>query len=190
MNFAAALAEVLRVTGRPDKVADATMAINKAISYCTLIGEFRKDTVESSIAIDPTLYGATISLASLTRFRRFKYIKPIGVRYYLKELDGDKIFTPKNSIQRDVFYVAGTSLTYTLGALATSLELAYYSYAQELDSVTNNTHWMLDMLPYAIIDLACARIFSIIGDDASAAKHEKSGMDFFLVVRRDSNMGM
>lgn len=190
MNFSTALAEVLRITGRPDKIADATLAINRAISYCTLIGEFRRDTVEASIAIDNTLYGATISLAALTRFRRFKYIKPVGVRYYLTELDGDKIFTPKNAIQRDVFYVAGTSLTYTLGSLAASLEVAYYSYAPELDAITVTTHWMLDIIPHAIIDLASAKVFSTIGDDASAAKHEKSGMDFFLAARRDANMGM
>src|SRR3990167_11022224 len=157
-----------------------------AVAFCTLKGEFKKDLVETSVTINPLLYGDTVSISSFTRYRRFKYVKPVAVRYYLTELDSDKIFIPRNAIQRDVYYVAGTSLTYTLGALAASLEVAYYSYAPTLDAVTNNTYWMLDMMPFAIIDLAVARIFQTIGDDASATRYQNSGMEFFIAAKNDS----
>lgn len=189
MNFSEAVAEVIRITSRPDKTLDAAISLNRAISFCTIKGNFRKDLIESSISIDPTLYGDTISLSGLTRFRKFVYVKPTGVKYFLSPLSEDKIFTPKDQIQPNVYYIAGTGLTYTLSALATALEVGYETYPLVLDTVTNTSHWMLDMMPYAITDLAAARVFDIIGDDASAKKYEESGMNFYLALRRDLALG-
>lgn len=189
MNFSEVLTEVLRIVARPDKSVDAAIAINRAVSYCTLKGSFRKDLVEASIAINPTLYGDTISLASLTRFRRFTYVKLTGTKYYLKPISEEQVFTPKNQMQPNVYYVAGTSLTYTLSSLAASLEVGYLSYPIVLDAVTNPAHWMLDIMPYAIIDLAAARLFADVGDDVSANRFERTGMDSFLAVRRDFALG-
>lgn len=189
MNFSEALAEVLRTTSRPDKVPDATVAINRAISYCTLKGAFRRDLVEASIAIDATLYGDTISLAALTRFRRFTYVKPTAVRRYLTPMEETKIFTPKDQIQPNVYYISGTSLTYTLSELATALEVGYLTYPIILDAITNTSHWMLDLMPYAITDLAASRVFQTVGDDASAGRYLASGTELFLTARRDAAMG-
>lgn len=187
MNFSEIATEVQRITKRPDKAVETAMAINKAISYCTLKGSFRKDIVEASIAVDATLYGDTISLASLTRFRRFTYVKPTGTKYYLKPISEEQVFVPKNQMQPNVYYIAGTSLTYTLSNLTTSLEVAYLTYPAVLSGT--NTHWMLDIMPYAIIDLAAAYLFSAIGDDTSARIHEARGMEFFLTVRKDFALG-
>lgn len=184
MNFSEALSEVLRVTKRPDKTAEATLAINRAISYCTLKGEFRQDLVEASLPIDPLVYGATISLAALVRFRRFTYVKPTAKKYYLTEIGEAQVFTP-NNMQVNRYFLAGTSLTYTLSELSSALEVGYMSYPLVLDSVTNTTHWMLDLMPYAIIELAAAAVFFGIGDDASAKIHQSIGTDFFLTVRKD-----
>lgn len=187
MNFAGISTEVQRIVARPDKVTEVAMAINKAVSYCTLKGSFPRDLVEASLAIDSSLYGDTISLSALTRFRRFTYVKPVGVKYYLKSLEADKIFTPKNQMQPNVYYVAGTSLTYTLSALASSLEVGYLTYPATLSGT--DSHWLFDIMPYAIIDLAASFIFSGIGDDTSARIHEARGMEFFLTVRRDLALG-
>jgi len=185
MNFSEVLAHVLRITSRPDKAVDAALAINKAVSYCTFLGNFRADLVESSLAIDPNLYGDTISIAPLTRFRKFTYVKPTAQRYYLNKVHESKIFTPKNNIQPNSYYVAGTSMTYVLAELTAILEVGYLTYPTPLDSVTNTAHWMLDQIPYAIIDLASAYVFTTIGDDASARKYEISGLDLFKALRRD-----
>jgi hypothetical protein len=189
MNVAEAVQNILILCSRPDKSAEALKALNYAISYCTLQGDFKRDMVEASIAVNPTLYGATVSLASLTRFRRFTYVKPTGVKYYLSPLSGEKIFTPKNNMQPNVYYVAGTSLTYTLSALTPTLEVSYLTYPITLDTVTNTTHWMLDLMPYAIIDIATSRIFQDIGDEASSTRFKGSGMELYLITRRDLNQG-
>lgn len=185
MIFSEVQSEVLRRTVRPDKGIAAEIAINKAISYCTINGEFPQDMVEATIQLsDPTAYGGTVSITTLTRFRRFSYVKPTAKRYYLTPLAPDKIFTPKGKLQPNVYYVAGTNLTYTLSEPATSLEVGYYTYPTPLDS-TNQSHWLLDIMPSMIIDLAASYVFSEIGDDASARSSEASGMTQFLTLRRD-----
>lgn len=185
MNFSEALSNVLRITARPDKTEDAAMGINKAIVYMTLNGDFSRDMIEGSLPINPSLYGDTVDISVLPRFRKFVYLKPTGVRYYLSELAPEKIFTPKNRVQPNVYYVAGQNLTYTLSALSSSLEYGYLTYPPVLDQVTNQTHWLLDAIPYAVVDLAAAYVFHSIGDDASAKHHEKMGMDLYLTLRRD-----
>ena len=189
MNVAEAVSNILILTSRPDKSVEALKALNYAIQFCTLKGEFGRDKVEATLVIPSTTYGGTVSLASLTRFRRFTYVKPTGVLYYLTKLDGEKIFTPKNSMQPNVYYVAGTSLTYTLSALSPSLEISYLTYPLTLDTVTNTTHWMLDIMPFAIIDIAASRIFQDIGDEASATRFKGSGIEMYDIMRRDVNQG-
>lgn len=189
MNLSEVSAEVIRITKRPDKSIETIVAINKAISYCVLKGDFAKDLVEASLPIDPLLYGDTISIASLTRFRRFTYIKPTGKRYYLTPMPGDKIFIPKDQMQPNAYYIAGTSLTYTLSELNTALEVSYLTYAPTLDTTVLPTHWLLDMNPYAIIDLAAAFIFAGIGDTESANRHQALGYESFLTLRRDLALG-
>jgi len=188
MTFNEVLAAVILLTKRPDKEARTIIAINKAISYLTILGDFPKDTVEASFAIDATLYGDTVSLASLTRFRKFNYVKPTGVKYYLEYMPGEKIFTPGGSTQLNKYYLAGTSMTYTMAALAATLEISYLTYPPVLDQVTLPTYWMLDEMPYPVIDLAAAEIFKEVGDDASSARHKAEGMEFYNTVRRDKSL--
>lgn len=190
MNFGEILVEVVRITSRPDKKVETANAINKAISYCTLLGEFPQDTVEATIQIDPTLYGDTISLSTLTRFRRFKYIKPTGVKRYLTPIGPDKVFTPGEVTQRDRYYRAGTSITYTLSALSPTLEVSYLTYpAIVVEAPGVDTHWMLDIMPFAIIDLAASIVLAGAGDDISARRLEASGMQLYQALRRDIAQG-
>lgn len=186
MIFSEAVAEVISITGRPDKAADIASQLNRALSFFTLKAEFTQDLVETSLAIDSTLYGNTISLVSLTRFRKFKYLRPLAQRYYLRSIDPTQIFIPGQQIQRDRYYVGGASLTYLLSQLDTSLEVGYFTYAPILTSTTgSDAHWMLDLMPYALIEKAAAKIFQLIGDDTSYKFYEGSAMELFLTGRKD-----
>lgn len=186
MNLTNAVNEVLLITKRPDKRVETIAQINRALSFFTLKADFSKDLVESSLTLDPTLYGQSISLSALTRFRKFKYIKPTNERYYLTEADPTNIFTPTGQIQPNRFFVSASSLTITLSKLSPSLQIGYYTYAPVLTEVTNfDTHWMLDMIPYAVIEKATAKIFQIVGDETSARFYEGSAMELFLTARRD-----
>jgi len=190
MNFSEILAEVLSITGRPDKAAAASTAINSAISLCTMKASFAKDLVETSIPISATEYSGTVQFNNLTtpvveRFRKFKYVKAYGVKGYLTPTSPDKVFSPNGFVQTDVYYIGGDNITYVLKNLSPSLEIGYYQYSPTLDATNNNEYWMLEVMPYVIIDLAAARIFRGIGDDASASRHQASGEEAFKVHRRD-----
>lgn len=191
MNFAAAQAEVVGITKRPEKVAETASALNRALSLWTLKANWKKDLVEQQLPIDPALYGQTIDFSALVlpavpfvRFRKFKYIRPTGQRYYLRTIEPEQVFVPGGRIQTNRYYVAGNSITFTLSQLDSSLEVGYYQYAPLLVGGTD-THWMLDMIPWVVTEKAAAMILKSIGDDQSAAFYEASSMEFFLTARRD-----
>jgi hypothetical protein len=83
----------------------------------------------------------------------------------------------------DTYYVAGNSLTYTLKELTTALEVGYYQYAPILSDLAE--HWMLDVMPWTIIDLASARIFKTIGDDNSFRAYLSTGTESYKMFRND-----
>lgn len=188
MNFAEVVTAVTGIVKRPDKVAEIERAINASLSDCTVRASFAYDLVETSIPVDPTLYGDTIIFNNLTvpvvtRFRKFKYVKPTAVKRYLTPISPDKIFTPSGITQGDVYYVAGNSLTYTLRELTTALEVGYYQYAPVLKN--SEEHWMLDIMPNTIIDLAAARIFRSIGDETSFRAFLATGTESYKINRND-----
>lgn len=188
MNFTEVLTAVTEIVKRPDKTVEIARAINATLADCTVRASFAYDLVETSIPVDSTLYGDTIQFNNLvvpvvTRFRKFKYVKPTAVRRYLQQISPDKIFTPSGNIQPDSYYVAGNALTYTLRELTTALEIGYYQYAPTLSDL--GTHWMLDIMPETIIDLAAARIFRSIGDDNSFKAFLSTGTESFKLNRND-----
>lgn len=191
MDVNEAIAEVVALTARPDKATQALLGINAAISYFTVKSSFAKDLIETSIPINNTLYGDTIvfnnnvSIPEITRFRKFKYIKIPGILGYLRHLSPEQIFTPAGKMQKNVYYIAGDNLTYILTSLSATLEVGYYQYPKLLDTGTEVNHWMLDIFPWAVIDLAAARIFKNIGDESSYKTHMSTGNEFFMMHKND-----
>lgn len=183
MNFSQVVQAVLDITKRPDKLADTERAVNASLSFFCLKEKFQQDLIEASIPISPSIYGATIPLSTLTRFRHFKYIKTPGSLSYLNRLGSDKIFTPGGIMQKNCYYVAGTNLTYILSTLAKSLEVGYYTYPAILSGT--QTHWLLDMIPQAVIDHAASKIFQLIGDDSSMKLHLAIATETYDVMVRD-----
>lgn len=192
MNITEAVDEVISITKRPDKAAEILSNINKALAYFTLKASFRKDYSETTLTLDPDSYGqildltdAAISTPDIVRFRKIAWLRPTSRRYYLKEIDPGQILTPGGVVQTDRFYVAGSNLTITLSQLDDTLEMGYFSYSTTLDLVTVTTHWMLDLMPWAITERAASQIFKSIGDDNSSKFYEATSEDFFKVARRD-----
>ena len=196
MDINQAVTEVLTITARPDRATEILSALNAAISFYSSKATFALDLVETSIPISPTEYGGTVQFNSVSptplvsRFRKFKYVKPYGVKRYLTPIGSDKIFTPRDQVQVDKYYVGGNNITYTLRELAPSLEIGYYQYPPVLDGTVLADYWMLDLMPWAIIDKASARIFRSIGDDTSAIAYDRSSMELFLTARRDFEDGV
>jgi hypothetical protein len=186
MNLTEAKEEVVGLTKRPEKEVEILSQLNRAISFYTLKVNWARDLVEDTLTLDPTLYGQTIDISGLARFRKVKYLRPTSQRIYLKTIGVDKVITPNGRVQPNRFFVGGQSLTITLGQLDSSLEIGYYTFAPTLNEVApDNEYWMLDVMPWAIIDRAASHIFKGIGDETSAKQYLESSMEFFVAARKD-----
>lgn len=86
MNMTEAIAEVVSITKRPDKVEEITSNLNKALAFFTLKANFTKDFVELSLPINPTDLGQTLDLSDIAlgfvRFRKMSFLRPRGQRYF------------------------------------------------------------------------------------------------------------
>ena len=188
MDFLEAVDAVIEITSRPDKEPVIKNAINATISFLTMKVDFFEDLVEQSLSVDPTLYGQSVSLTTLTRFKKFKYIKRTGARNYITPIGADKLLTPLNQIQPNRYYLGGQTLTFTVDTLTPTLEIGYYQYPALL-TATNKNHFLLDKVPFAVIDLAAARIFQHMENQAAATQHTNSGLMLFQAAVGDFALG-
>lgn len=187
MNFTQVVSEVISITKRPDKVSDIRREVNSAINFCCIGTDFARDILEATISIDPTLYTQNVLLSTLTRFRKFKYVRPPGASLYIKALDPDHVFN--NGCETlNTYYVAGDQIVFKLGALSATLLIGYFRYPPTL-SDSSSSFWLLDVSPYMIINKAASSVFGNIGDDASAKKHDTEFARQYLSACSDYKYG-
>jgi len=187
MNFTEMVTEVQGLVKRPDKAAAIGSAINSALSQYVFRTEFTHDLVETTIPVDANEYSQTIDLTTLDpaliRFRKWKYIKPYGVRGYLLPIDPQNVFVPGGSIQTDRYYMIGSKLTIITSALASSLSVGYYQHAPVLSG--SNTFWLTDLCPYAVINRAAGEIFNAIGDPKSGSFYLALAEQLYTTLAND-----
>lgn len=187
MTFDDVVNEVLGLIKRPDKILAVQSAVNSHLSRCVLKTNFTHDLVEGDMPLDNTLYTQTINLPQLalplTRFRKWKYLKLPGVLGYLASLDPQNVFTPGGFTQSDGYYMIGTNLTIITSQLSDKLLFGYYQYAPTLSGA--QTHWLLDVCPYAIINKAAADLFNSIGDQAASKYYMAVGEEMYNIVVND-----
>jgi hypothetical protein len=189
MTLTEAIEEVISITKRADKRTEIISNINKAILYFTLKASFAKDLVETSIPFSATDYAQSIDLTALavplTRFRKWKYLRPTSRRYYLNFRDPTQVVGPNGVVQTDTFYMAGDTLIVALSQLDSTCEVGYYTYPAILSEAGVTAHWMLTMCPWMVTERAASQTFKSIGDDVSATFYERSSNELFLTARAD-----
>lgn len=187
MNYTEAVNEVLGIVKRPDKLVDVQRAVNAAINFCCIEGNFARDRQEQTVPLDATAYAQNIQLSLLTRFRKVDCMRPSNRKEYLRHLDPSKLFV-KGCEELDVYYIAGDQINLKLKTLATEMLIAYFSYPPVL--LGTQTFWLLDTVPYMIIDRAAAQVFNAIGDDKSEATHRGYFMQAFESAKADFKYGV
>lgn len=186
MTLTEAIEEVISITKRGDKRAEITSNINKAIAFWTLKANFARDLVETTLDMDANAYSQSIDLSTeLTRFRKFKYIRPTTRRYFFKVIDPTQMLGPNGAVQTDRYYIAGQTLVITQSQLDATAEIGYYQYAPLLAEGGTEDHWMFDMMPWAVTERAASQIFKAIGDETSSSHYQATSLEFFLTARRD-----
>lgn len=183
MNFTQAVAEVLSIVKRPDKIGDIRREVNAAINFCCNEVEFARDLTALSIAFDSSGYVQSLPLSQFVRFRKFKYIKPPAVRFYLTHTPPDKIFEDCQEATNS-YYITGSDVIIKTSALHASLLFGWYSFPPLLTDAAPE-FWLLEASPYMIINRAAAFVFGNIGDDASSRKHMEYFIPAWLSARRD-----
>lgn len=184
MNLLELVDAVVSITSRPDKRARIATAINKVIWQESIKADWFDDHVDSSLALNPNELGQEVSIATLTRFRKFSYVKVPGERKYLNPTAVDKIFRPGGIIQVNGYCIISGKIIVTLARKATSLEVGYYTYPAPLIA-NGDSNWMSEKVPYGIIYLAAAEIFADIGDDASNKTYLMDGLSAMNIARMD-----
>ena len=183
MNFSQVVQAVIDITKRPDKNTETERAVNAALSFFCIKGEFVQDLLEYAITIPSTSYTGQVSLSALTRFRRMKFVNIEGQRNFLKQISPEQLFTPGGVVQSNTYYITGTELSYSLALLASKLNLGYYSYPPTLTNV--DEHWFLDAAHPCVIDRAAGIIFKHIGDDSSMNSHMGFANEWYNTFVRD-----
>lgn len=187
MTFTEIVAEVIRITKRQDKIADARREINAALSHFVTDSQFARDRYEQTLSINAGEYTQSIALASLPRYRKMWYMKQAGTRNFLTRMEPSDLFK-KGCDLRNKWYVVGESINISMSTAASALDIGYYRYPQTLTD-SSGSHWMTEAAPHMLIDRAASKIFTNIGDDASAARHEAFAVAAYTSLVRDSAMG-
>jgi hypothetical protein len=168
VDFGTARSVIGDTTKRPDKIAEIKNAINAAIEFYSNSSDWSNDLVETTVNINSTLYAQSLTIASsFTRFKKIKYIRPTGWQKYLTWWDPATIFDENQNEIVNTWYRSNSNIIFKLSTLASSLEIGYLQYHNYLVA-DSDTHWMLDIFPQMIMDKACERIFSLIGNDTES----------------------
>jgi hypothetical protein len=181
MNFTEIVAEVVRVTKRPDKILDARREVNAAINFYSIDSFFDRDISEITLPISVGEYTQDIPFSDLPRFRKFQYIKRAGTLNYLSTLDKVKLFIRGCDIV-DKYYITGPAVRISMKATAAALDIGYWQYPPILTDAAPE-FWQLEGNWPAVLDRAMAKVFANIGDDASSAKHERYAVVAYLAFR-------
>jgi hypothetical protein len=163
MDFGTMVDKIAQRCLRPDKAEDIKDAINDAIEYCVVNGDFADDLVEGNTTVDSTVYTQSIVISTtFTRFRKVKYLRPNGYNKLLSPRDPARIFDDKGNTCRDVWYRAGDNLILNTSSLVSTIYYGYYQFPARMEDDTDE-HWMLSNMYTAIFNIALADIWDDIG---------------------------
>lgn len=185
MDFGTMATNIATRVIRPDKEDEIKEAINDAIEFCTVNGDFANDLVESTVAVNDAVYSQSIVISTtFTRFRKIKYLKPLGYTKFLEWMDPSRVFDDDGNQCKDVWYRAGDNIVISTSALIETMLYGYYQFPERMDADAD-THWMMTYMYSAIFNLAAADIWDSIGNAEEGSRYRRKGEQAFLSHRRD-----
>lgn len=190
MDFGTMASNIATRMIRPDKVDEVKDAINDAIEFCSVNGDFAADLIEGTVAMETTVYSQSIVISTtFTRFRKVKYLKPLGYTRFLEWKDPSRVFDPDGNQCRDIWYRAGDNIVVNTSALISSMLYGYYQFPARMDDDTD-THWMMDYMYSAVFNLALADMWENIGNAEEGVKCRQKGNLAFISHRRNHQDGV
>lgn len=184
MNIAQIQANVDTITGRPDRIAERNLAIQEATMALHGLENWWRDTIEQQVNFQYSSNYQLIPLASLPRFRTFKYIRkydPLGTDpltgitgsgapgSFFDPCPPDKILDKYSITKDNIYYLTGQ-----VGQLRSTVAFQYLFVGWQqfpiVEPIENfNQSWIADLYPYAIITQAAMKLKRYVVD-ADAVK--------------------
>lgn len=173
MNYSEIFTEVVGITNRPDRQAETALAIRSATLAMHGFAMFPNDLVsEDIVGISPSaplvLIDQPTELPGLRGLSRVIRLDSQGNEITLPVIEVtdisnvlDPIYgTPKDNLA----YKAGTNVRVVCNAGIVGLRVWYFKLPIVLP-VDQYSSWIADVYPDAIITMAAAKVFKILGDD-------------------------
>ena len=189
MTLTELIAEVYTLTGRPDQVAETSVAIRKATLKMHSLDFFYRDLQEKIIQFPTTSYKQQYDLGvNLSSYRALKYVRqwnvvPTGKERYLESIEPDAIMDSYGKEATNIWYVAGSNLNIKCSELISNLVIGYYKHPDIATSTYSS--WIAIEQPFAIIEEACAMIFQSIGHAEMARKFEALSAQNMALLRQN-----
>lgn len=183
MNFTEIVTEILGMTKRPDKILSIRREVNAAVLYYSSENDYRRDLVETTLAITPAGYELIVDIANdLERFRKVSYMKYGGLKVYIDEVQSLRL--TKDCELLNKWYISGDSINIKLKNSTSSLDFGYYKYPPVLTDAAPN-YWMLNGNWNAILQRAASVVFNDIGDAQSSQKALALASDAAMIFKSD-----
>lgn len=188
MDFETAIADVMAIVKRRDKVAVIKHSINSAIADLVRHDRFSFDLHQLDYTVPGNESAAGVHFLPYTSFTGGA---PRIIESIITDNDIEPYteIKPKNAVsygkQRNgVYYKRSDGLFVRTRLQATTIRVSHYIKAPKL--VDNaDTHWTLEQAPNAIVARACQYVFAAIGEDRDAARFERSSAVDFIRLQQD-----
>jgi hypothetical protein len=184
------------ITGRPDRVSERNLAIQEATLALHGIENWWRDEVEQQVIFSANSNYQQIPLASLPRFRNFKYIRkfdPTGVDSLTNTPSGvpgalfdpcppDKILDAYKLTKDNIYYLTGggsvaSAVCQLRSTVAFQYLLCSWMSFPIVDPIESYYSWIAELYPYAIITQAAIKLKKYIVDiDSVKALQEDAQM--------------
>jgi hypothetical protein len=184
MNFTEVVTEVMGVLKRSDKLLDVRREVNSAINQFCMDANFQFDLAELSPAIVTTELTQALPLSTFARFRKFAWLKRGGTRCFISKLERAELLKGTACDMRDKYYIVGTNVNLSLADYANTVDVSWFQAPPTLTDAAPD-FWMLELSPYMVIDRTLAKLFTAIGDDATAQRHEAFALSAFRTANKD-----
>lgn len=180
-------ADVLTIVKRPDLLSDIDLHTKNAILKVHQSDYYKQDLKEFAFSFGDAAPVYSLEIRSLVpRFRKMKYLNTIDQTTLdiIRPLDP---FEPTNFLdqyghKKDyVFYEAGDVIQIRVSDSPQYFGAGVYLYPDT--TLLQQSSWIADALPMAIVYEAARTLFKAIGFDEQSAAMDKLGMEMLAEVK-------
>ena len=175
MNLTELQAEVITITGRPDRVAETLLAVRQATLALHQCDYFYKDLYETGISFTSSAYLQELEYRSLLPlFRSLKFLRKADSSGtpgdFFEVVQPESIIDGFGYDRTNVCYVAGASIE-----IKSSTEFQYAllgCYLNPNITTVGYNSWIALDHPYAIVFEAAEKVFKMIGKTEEFAAYK------------------